>query len=114
MNPDEQLIRDAYAAFNRQDADGALAALHPEVAWADGEGRSLHGHDEVRKHWTEQWATSAPTIEPLAVSRERDGIVTADVRLVVRDAGGEATSERKMKNMFVIQAGLITRMDISD
>jgi ketosteroid isomerase-like protein len=112
MHRYEQVIRQAYAAFNRQDANGALTALHPDVEWADGAGRLLQGRDEVRKHWTQQWATSAPTIEPLSFTHEDDGIVTAEIRLVVRDADGEVMSERSMKNVFVLQGGLITRMQI--
>ena len=114
MNRDERVIREAYAAFNRKDADGALATLHPDVAWADGEGRLLHGHDAVRQHWTEQWAKSNPTIEPLEFSHQRDGMITADIRLVVRDADNEVVSDRRMKNVFVLEAGLITRMEIPD
>ena len=37
------LLKAAYAAFNRRDIDAALAAMHPEVEWANGmEGGTVH------------------------------------------------------------------------
>lgn len=35
MEPDE-LLRNAYAAFNARDIDGALALMHLDVAWPTG------------------------------------------------------------------------------
>ena len=110
----ERLIRDAYAAFNRKDADAALNALHRDVTWADGKGGVLHGHDEVRKHWLEQWAGSSPTIELLGFAHEHTGRVTANIRLVIRNARGEVVSDREMQNLFGVEAGLIKRMQIPD
>jgi hypothetical protein len=44
---EEELLRKALrAAFNARDIDGALAAMHPTVAWPNGmEAGTVHGHD---------------------------------------------------------------------
>ena len=115
MKSDERLIRDAYDAFNRKDADGALAALHPDVEWADGEGGFVHGRSEVRDHWQQQWKASNPTIEPLRFSRgASEEQVTVEIRLMVRDKGNNIMSDQTMQNIFVLERGLIKRMHIKE
>ena len=37
--PKQELLKAAYAAFNRRDLETALALLHPEVEWAKRAGR---------------------------------------------------------------------------
>jgi ketosteroid isomerase-like protein len=54
--PKQELLKAAYAAFNRRDLETALALLHPEVEWANGlEGGTVHGPGAVRAYWTRQW-----------------------------------------------------------
>ena len=44
----EELLRSAYEAFNARDIDSALAAMTPDVDWANGwEGGRVVGHDAV-------------------------------------------------------------------
>jgi hypothetical protein len=113
VTSDERVIRDAYDAFNRQDADRAVAALHPEVEWADGEGGFVHGPSEVRDHWQQQWKAANPTIEPLRFSRGAgETQITVDIRLTVRDKGDNVVSNHTMQNIFVLERGLIRRMHI--
>ena len=115
MTSNERVIRDAYDAFNRKDADGAVAALHPEVEWADGEGGFVHGPSEVRNHWQQQWKAANPTIEPLRFSRgASEDQLTADIRLIVRDAKNNIVSDRTMQNIFVLEGGLIARMHMKE
>jgi ketosteroid isomerase-like protein len=115
MNSDERLIRDAYDAYNRKDADGALAALHPDVKWADGEGGFVHGRREVRDHWQQQWKAATPTIEPLRFLRGASGDqVTVDIRLMVRDKEDNVMSDQTMQNIFVLERGLIKSMQIKE
>jgi hypothetical protein len=52
--------------------------------------------------------------EPLGSSSDDTGIVAAGIRLVVRNARGDVVSDRKMQNLFGIEAGLIERMQIPD
>ena len=52
---DRETLRRAYAAFNARDIEGALAAMHPDVEWANGmDGGFVHGHRAVREYWTRQ------------------------------------------------------------
>jgi ketosteroid isomerase-like protein len=55
-NTVRELLSSAYAAFNTRDIDGALSAMQPDVAWANGmEGGIVHGSEGVRAYWTRQW-----------------------------------------------------------
>jgi len=59
-------IKEAYAAFNRRDIDGALAMMSPDVVWANGmEGGVVFGHEAVRESWTRQWTLVDPAVEPM-------------------------------------------------
>ncbi len=45
----EDLISQAYSAFNLRDIDKVLLTLDPNVQWANGwEGGYVKGHDELR------------------------------------------------------------------
>ena len=56
----EDLIREAYSAFNARDIDTALSTMHPEVQWPKAfEGGYINGHSAVREYWTRQWILSA-------------------------------------------------------
>jgi len=49
MSDDVELLRRVYELFNRRDIERVLAAMHPDVIWANGmEGGHAHGRDEVR------------------------------------------------------------------
>jgi hypothetical protein len=112
MAATEAFLRDLYLAFNTRNLDAALAALHPEVEWADGEGKFVHGRSEVRKHWMEQWQTADPYLEPLHFTLAPDGREIVDVRMVVRSLAGEIQSDRQLQNVFTIAEDLIRRMEI--
>ena len=54
--PETELIRAAYAAFNARDIDAALALMTPDVEWPRAfKGGFVHGPEEIRAYWTEQW-----------------------------------------------------------
>jgi ketosteroid isomerase-like protein len=52
-----EALRRGYAAVNRGDVDGLLAAVHPDVEFtsliAEAEGETFLGHDGVRRWWKE-------------------------------------------------------------
>jgi SnoaL-like domain len=67
MSDDVELLRRVYALFNSRDIESVLAAMHPDVVWANGmEGGHVHGRDEVRSYWKRQWAMIDPHVEPTA------------------------------------------------
>jgi ketosteroid isomerase-like protein len=114
MTKDETIIRDAYAAFNRKDADAALSTMTRDVAWADGEGHILHGRDAVRAHWTEQWKAMDVTIEPLRFTHGAGDRTDVEARVTTRDRRGGGPTDRIVTNVFVIRDERIQRMDIPD
>jgi hypothetical protein len=66
-----ELLASASTAFNRMDIDGALAAMQPDVEWANGmEGGFVHGHDAVRAYWTRRWRIIDPDVEPVSFEEE--------------------------------------------
>ena len=69
MLDDVELLRGLYALFNSRDIESVLAAMHPDVVWANGmEGGHVHGRDEVRSYWKRQWAIIDPHVEPIEIS----------------------------------------------
>jgi ketosteroid isomerase-like protein len=112
-NPHEDLIRQAYAAFNRRDVDAGVALMAADVDWPDvPNGGFVHGRDRVRQHWHEQFGQVDPTIELEAVSVRDDGRIAALVRQVVRSLDGMALSNDRSTHVFTVEHGLITRMDV--
>ena len=114
MRTAEQLVRDAYAAFNARDADGALALMQPDVDWPNvWEGGRAVGHDAVRDYWTLQWAEIDPQAQPLVVRELPDGRVSVDVLLVIRDRDGGRIGEQHVVHVFTLRDGLVARMDVA-
>lgn len=70
---DEQLIREAVAAWNRGDWDAVLEHCHPEIEWR-GATQLLdlpavsYGHDGVREFWrlwTDSWTDINAELEEI-------------------------------------------------
>ena len=82
--PEINLLRAAYAAFNARDIDAALALMTPDVAWPKAfKGGFVHGPEEVRAYWTEQWSEIDPHVEPVSFHPEEYGHILVDVHQVV-------------------------------
>ena len=113
MLDDVELLRRIYALFNRRDIEGVLAAMHPDVVWANGmEGGHVYGRHEVRSYWKRQWAIINPHVEPLEISPTGEGEVTIKVHQVVRDLKGDLLADRLAIHVFQLRDGLIRRFDI--
>jgi ribosomal protein S18 acetylase RimI-like enzyme len=114
-DPQEQLLRRAYEAFNARDIDGALATMHADVDWPNGmEGGRLHGHRVVREYWRHQFDLIDSLVEPRQIEQRPDGLVIVTVHQVVRDGAGNVISENMVEHQYMISEGLIERMDIHD
>ena len=109
---DEQRIRDAYAAFNARDVETAVALMAPDVSWPDvADGGFVHGRDDVRRHWREQFQAVDPRIEPLAFREQPDGRMAVEVRQLVRSAEGARISD-DLVHVYTFRDGLIAGMEI--
>jgi organic hydroperoxide reductase OsmC/OhrA/ketosteroid isomerase-like protein len=112
---DEQLLRDAYAAFNARDVDGALALMAPDVDWPNGmEGGRVVGRDAVREYWTRQFRQIDSRVEPLGFRALDEGRVAVDVRQVVRALDGGMLSDGAVGHVYELCDGQIARMDITE
>jgi len=115
MSDDVQLLRRVYELFNRREIERVLAAMHPDVVWANGmEGGHVHGRDEVRSYWKRQWAMVDPHVEPVEISPSSEGEVTVKVHQAVRDLKGNLLADRMVIHVFQMRDGLIQRFDIRD
>src|SRR5688572_13764844 len=108
MHPNEQLIRDFYAAFARRDAEAMAACYHPDIFFSDTVFPRLRG-DEAGDMWR------------MLLSRATDLEVTLD-SASADDGGGRAQwtarytfskTGRKVVNvvraMFAFRDGRIVR-----
>lgn len=113
MSAEEELITQAYRAFNARDVEAVLAALSPQVLWANGmEGGYLHGQAAVREYWERQWQVLDPHVEPRRIHRQPDGRFQVTVHQVVRDRAGTLLADQEVLHVYTIENGLIQRMDI--
>src|SRR5215813_5837942 len=115
MPDDAELLRQVYALFNAREIERVLAAMHPDVVWANGmEGGHVHGRDGVRSYWKRQWAIIDPHVEPVEISPNGKGEVIVKVHHVVRDPNDNLLADRMVIHVFQMRNGLIQRFDIAD
>jgi ketosteroid isomerase-like protein len=109
----EALLRDVYAAFNRRDIEGAIAAMHPDVDWPNAfEGGRVAGRDAVRDYWTRQFAQIDPRVEPVGFSTGADGRISVVVHQVVHGLDGTVLADRTVTHVYAFRDGLVERMDV--
>jgi hypothetical protein len=112
---EEQLLRQAYAAYNARDVDGALALMHPDVDWPNGmEGGREVGQDAVRAYWTRQFGLIDSHVEPEGFERDDEGRIVVEVHQVVRDLEGAVLSDGRVRHVYTFRDGLVSRMEIED
>jgi hypothetical protein len=107
------LIRRAYAAFNGREIDAGVKLMDPEVDWPKvPEGGFVHGREQVRRHWGEQFRQANPQIEVEEVRECSDDCVEAHVRQIVRDLDGRKLADDRLVHVFTIDNDRISRMEI--
>jgi hypothetical protein len=107
------LLRAAYVAFNARDIDAALAIMTPDVSWPRAfKGGFVHGPEEIRAYWTEQWSEIDGRVEPVAFHPEDDGQILVDVHQVVRDLAGAVLADEHVGHRFTFEHGLIKAMEV--
>lgn len=111
----EALLRSLYEAFNARDVETCLAAMTPDVDWANGwEGGRVVGREAVRDYWRRQWAAIDSTAEPTGVTERPDGRVEVAVHLVARDKNGEMLDDAQGRHVYEFRGDLVQRMTIED
>jgi hypothetical protein len=109
----EDLVRRAYVAFNDRQIDAGMALMDPNVDWPNiPQGGFVHGREQVRKHWSEQFSQVDPRIEIDDVMQKGDGCVEAHVRQIVRSLDGKTLSDDPATQVFTIANNRIVRMEV--
>ena len=109
----QELIKNAYAAFNARDIDAILQVMHPEVKWSKAwEGDYAYGHDEVRSYWERQWKEIDPNVTPVGFRERDNGTLEVEVHQLVKDLKGNILFDGKVIHVYVINNGLLQQMDI--
>jgi ketosteroid isomerase-like protein len=113
MPIDIAMLERLYDRFNARDMDALLAAMHPDVIWANGlEGGHVHGRDGVREYWTRQWAMMDSRAEPTSFSTSEEGTAFVEVHVTACDLDGSMLFDQTVGHVFQIEDGLIRRFDV--
>lgn len=113
MGTDRELLIAAYSNFNARALGAVLALMHNDVDWPNGmEGGRVHGHQGVRDYWTRQWGMLDPHVEPVSFRTDDSGTTTVTVHQVVRSLEGKVLVDQVVEHAYLIEDGLIRRMDI--
>ena len=111
----QELISQAYFAFNQRDVDAALMLMSENVSWPKAsEGGRVVGRQEVRDYWTRQWAEFDPRVDVFEVVDREAGKTDVKVHQVVKNLKGDILSDTELWHVYTIANGLIERMDIKE
>jgi hypothetical protein len=111
----QELISQAYSAFNQRDVDAALVLMSENVSWPKAsEGGRVVGKQEVRDYWTRQWAQFDPRVDVLEVVEREAGKTDVKVHQLVKNLKGDVLSDTELLHVYTIANGLIERMDIKE
>lgn len=113
MLKNQELIKNAYAAFNARDIDAILLVMHPEIKWPRAwEGDYAYGHAEVSAYWERQWKEINPKVTPVGFRERENGTLEVEVDQLVKDLEGNILFDGKVLHVYVINDGLLQKMDI--
>jgi hypothetical protein len=108
-----ELLERLYHRFNARDMESLLAALHPDVVWANRMERGyLYGREPVRSYWTRQWAMANPPVEPVEFASDLGGMIYVEAHELVHDLNGTLVTDEMESHVLRIEDGLIKRFDI--
>ena len=111
----QELIAQAYSAFNNRDVEGALTLMSEGVSWPKAsEGGRVVGKEEIRAFWIRQWSEFYPHVEPVEVLDREDGGTDVRVHQLVKSLGGEVLADGEVWHVHTIVDGLIERMDLKE
>jgi len=113
MLKNQELIKNAYAAFNARDIDAILQVMHPQVKWSKAwEGDYASGRNDVRAYWQRQWKEINPRVIPVGFRERENGTLEVEVDQLVKDLDGNILFDGKVKHVYIINDGLLQQMDI--
>jgi ketosteroid isomerase-like protein len=114
LAPAMATLRAAYAAFNRNDIDAAVAGLDPQIEWSEPAefpvGGSYHGRDAVKGYLTQSranWAEGASEPEDMIPAGDRIAVM---VHARFRLKNSEAWQNVKLADVYTVRDGKIVAM----
>ena len=114
-------MKQAYAAFNARDMEGALSTMRVDVEWPNGmEGGTVHGHEGVREYWTRQWGMINPHVDPVSFELDSSGScgrrrTPGRARSLRQNSSGPCTSLRPAISVWQARArGVRTELSVSN
>jgi hypothetical protein len=111
----QELISQAYSAFNQRDIDATLVLMSEHVSWPKAsEGGRVVGKQDIRDYWTRQWAEFDPRVDVLEVVDGEAGKIDVKVHQLVKNLKGDVLSDTELWHVYTIANGLIERMDIKE
>lgn len=111
----QELIFQAYSAFNQRDVDASLILMSENVSWPKAsEGGRVVGKQEIRDYWMRQWAEFDPRVDVLEVVEREAGKTDVKVHQLVKNLKGDVLSETELWHVYTIANGLIERMDVKE
>jgi nuclear transport factor 2 (NTF2) superfamily protein len=110
--PETELLRAAYAVFNARDIGAALALMTPDMEWPRAFNGFVHGPEEIRAYWTQQWGEVNRHVEPVAFHQDNAGQILVEVHQVVLDLAGAVLADEPVGHRFTVENGLIRRMEV--
>jgi uncharacterized protein len=109
-----EALKEAYAAFNRNDIAGTVKALDPQIEWIEPAefpgGGTYHGHAGVQAYLSQSrapWAEGSSEPERFIVAGDKI-IVFVHARVRLRDS--EEWHERRLADVFTFRNGKAIRM----
>ena len=112
-----EIVKAAYAAFNRSDFEAVAAALHPEVEWhpyLGGLERSVYrGHDAIRTMWSSLQEGFGGTlrIELPEVVDCGDEQVVVVIAARATGSGSGAEVQQEWAQLVTMRDGLVFRVE---
>ncbi len=111
----QEILAQAYAAFNQRDIDIALSLMTETVSWPKAsEGGRAVGKEEIRAYWTRQWQEFDPHVDPLEIMERNDGTAEVRVHQLVRSLGGEVLFDGEVWHVYTLANCMIERMDLKE
>ncbi|HMN06228.1 MAG TPA: nuclear transport factor 2 family protein [Flavobacteriales bacterium] len=114
MHPNEQALRESYAAFNAGDLPAAGAYLSDDTEWPDQlEGGLLHGREAIQAYWERLGKITQHHYEVVNAIVDDQGTVVTNLLRTVRALDGRVLSHGLIRHAYTFRAdGKVARMEM--
>ena len=108
------VLRAAYAAFNREDFDGAVSSLDAQIEWTEPAafpgGGTYHGREAVKgylKQSRDGWAEGSSEPERFITSRDH---IVVFVHARFRPKNSDRWQEVRLADVYTVHEGKVVQM----